>query len=120
MIIYTIMAKFKVKLNDLEIRALAMTAANVGVKGPKAKSLTGLITYETLERLWSRMRNMYRPDLKKYCLRLNTTETQVVMEVLVPVMRSGDDPYMVALGNRIEDSLFNQVNTEINIYNAMR
>lgn len=114
------MAKFKVKLNDLEIRALAMTAANVGINGPKAESLQALMIFETLERLVSRIRNMYRPDLKKYCLRLNTTETQVVMEVLVPVMRSGDDPYMMTLGNRIEDSLFNQVNTEINIYNAMR
>ncbi len=75
---------------------------------------------ETLERLVSRIRNMYRPDLKKYCLRLSSIETHVVMTVLVGVMRSGDDPYMVALGNRIEDSLFNQVNTEINIYNAMR
>ncbi len=114
------MAKFKVKLNDLEIRALAMTAANIGVKGPKVNSLQDLIIYETLERLWSRMRNMYRPGLKKYCLRLNSMETQVMRDVLATLMRSGDDPYMVSLGNRIEESLYNQVNTEINIYNAMR
>ena len=114
------MARFKLKLNDMEIRALAMAAANVGVRGPKVNSLQDLIIYETLERLWSRMRNVYRPDMKKYCLRLNSTEAQVMRDVLATMMRSGDDPYMVSLGNRIEESLFNQVNTEINIYNAMK
>lgn len=114
------MAKFKLKLNNLEIRALAMTAANVGINGPKAESLQALMIFETLERLVSRIRNMYRPDLNKYCLRLSSIETHVVMTVLVGVMRDGGDPYMASLGNRIDESLYNQVNTEINIYNAMR
>lgn len=97
-----------------------MVAANIGINGSGPRSLQGLVIYETLERLWSRMRNMYRPGRDRYTVQLNATEVDVLMTVVVPDLRNGDDPYITALANRIEDSLFNQVDKEINIYNSMR
>lgn len=97
-----------------------MVAANIGINGSGPRSLQGLVIYETLERLWSRMRNMYRPSRDRYTVQLNATEVDVLMTVVVPDLRNGDDPYITALANRIEDSLFNQVDKEINIYNSMR
>lgn len=108
------------KLNDTEMKALAMTAANIGIHGSGARTLQGLIIYETLERLWSRMRNMYRPGRDSYTLQLNATETDTVMTVVCQHLFAVDDPFMTGLANRIHDSLYNQVNNEINIYNAMR
>lgn len=97
-----------------------MVAANIGINGSGPRSLQGLVIYETLERLWSRMRNMYRPGRDRYTVQLNATEVDVLMTVVVPDLRNGHDPYITALANRIEDSLFNQVDKEINIYNSMR
>lgn len=114
------MSKFKLKMNGMEMKAVAMVAANIGINGSGPRSLQGLVIYETLERLWSRMRNMYRPGRDRYTVQLNATEVDVLMTVVVPDLRNGDDPYITALANRIEDSLFNQVDKEINIYNSMR
>lgn len=114
------MSKFKLKMNGMEMKAVAMVAANIGINGSGPRSLQELVIYETLERLWSRMRNMYRPGRDRYTVQLNATEVDVLMTVVVPDLRNGDDPYITALANRIEDSLFNQVDKEINIYNSMR
>ncbi|MBR3572845.1 MAG: hypothetical protein IKN99_06285 [Bacteroidales bacterium] len=115
-----IMARFKLKLNGTEMKSLAMVAANIGIHGSGPRSLQGLVIYETLERLWSRMRNMYRIGRDNYTLQLNATETDTVMTVVCPQLRNADDPYMTVLACKIEEALFNQVNNEINIYNAMR
>lgn len=114
------MSRFKLKMNGMEMKAVAMVAANIGIHGSGPRSLQGLVIYETLERLWSRMRNMYRPGRERYTVQLNATEVDVMMSVLCQELRSGDDPLMTVLANRIEDSLFNQVNNELNIYNSMR
>jgi len=114
------MSRFKLKMNGMEMKAVAMVAANIGIHGSGPRSLQGLVIYETLERLWSRMRNMYRPGRERYTVQLNATETDTVMTVVCPQLRNADDPYMTVLACKIEEALFNQVNNEINIYNAMR
>lgn len=114
------MSRFKLKMNGMEMKAVAMAAANIGIFGSGPGSLRGLVIYETLERLWSRMRNMYRPGRDRYTVQLNATEVDVMMSVVCQELRNGDDPYMTVLACKIEEALFNQVNNEINIYNAMR
>ena len=93
----------------------------VSAKGfRRIADLGELIDVETCDRLWSRMRNIFRPDRDKYTLRLNASE--------VATLR-GDSS---AAGSRIPGRFVcqeyrlrhgrgaeKQVSREIMIFNAM-
>ncbi|MCQ2275421.1 MAG: hypothetical protein MJZ87_00515 [Bacteroidales bacterium] len=113
------MNRFKIKLNGVEMKQLAMTAVNVAKCQCPVSSEADLVLTETLERVWSRLRNMYRPDKDKYTVQMSAVETSVIYAYVVPFLVATDDPMLQSFGMRLEQDLFNQINRECNIYNAM-
>ena len=113
------MNRFKIKLNGVEMQQLAMTAVNVAKYICPVGSVADLVLTESLERVWSRLRNMYRPDKDKYTVQLSAVETSVIYVHVVPFLVETDDPMAKSLGMRLEQDMFNQINRECNIYNAM-
>lgn len=118
------MSKFKIKLNQAEMKFVAgvcMSAATgVDARMPQAdQSVTLLAMTETCERLWSRLRNMYRPDRDRYTVQLNAIEVTALTNVVTPLMREADNPGMRSIGYAMDEELRKQIEREVNIYNAM-
>ena len=118
------MSKFKIKLNQAEMKVVAgvcMSAATgIDARMPQAdQSVTLLAMTETCERLWSRLRNMYRPDRSHYTVQLNATEVMTLTNVVAPLLRDADDPGMRTIGYAMDEELRKQIEREVNIYNAM-
>lgn len=113
------MNRFKIKLSGVEMRVLAMTAVNVSKELCPVKDISDLVLTESLERIWSRLRNMYRPDMDRYTVQMSAVETSVTTDWIVPWLLSSDDPFMQSFGGRIQQELYNQINRECNVYNAM-
>ena len=74
---------------------------------------------ETCERLWSRLRNMYRPDRDRYTVQLNAIEVTALTNVVTPLLREADNPGMRSIGYAMDEELRKQIEREVNIYNAM-
>lgn len=118
------MSKFKIKLNQAEMKFIAgvcMAAAAGGdARMPQAdQSVMILAMNETCERLWSRLRNMYRPDRDRYTVQLNAIEVTALTNVVTPLMREADNPGMRSVGYAMDEELRKQIEREVNIYNAM-
>ena len=118
------MSKFKLKLNQAEMKFIAgvyMAAAAGGdARMPQAdQSVMMLAMNETCERLWSRLRNMYRPDRDRYTVQLNAIEVTALTNVVTPLLREADNPGMRSFGYAMDEALRKQIEREVNIYNAM-
>ena len=118
------MSKFKIKLNQAEMKFIAgvcMAAATGGdARMPQAdQSVMILAMNETCERLWSRLRNMYRPDRDRYTVQLNAIEVTALTNVVTPLLRGADNPGMRSIGYAMDEELRKQIEREVNIYNAM-
>lgn len=118
------MSKFKLKLNQAEMKFIAgvcMAAAAGGdARMPQAdQSVMILAMNETCERLWSRLRNMYRPDRDRYTVQLNAIEVTALTNVVTPLLREADNPGMRSIGYAMDEALRKQIEREVNIYNAM-
>ena len=118
------MSKFKIKLNQAEMKFIAgvcMAAAAGGdARMPQAdQSVMILAMNETCERLWSRLRNMYRPDRDRYTVQLNAIEVTALTNVVTPLLREADNPGMRSIGYAMDEALRKQIEREVNIYNAM-
>ena len=118
------MSKFKIKLNQAEMKFIAgvcMAAAAGGdARMPQAdQSVMILAMNETCERLWSRLRNMYRPDRDRYTVQLNAIEVTALTNVVTPLLREADNPGMRSIGYAMDEELRKQIDWEVNIYNAM-
>ena len=121
--------KFKLKLNRNELLMLAAgceaAAKAAGCEDAaeyayERKNAATLSVIETCERLWSRLRNMYRPDREKYSLRLGATEVHILTDVMLPLMQDLEEPLARAMGYAFQEELRKQIEREVNIYNAMR
>ncbi len=118
------MSKFKIKLNQAEMEFIAgvcmVAAAGGDARMPQAdQSVMILAMNETCERLWSRLRNMYRPDRDRYIVQLNVIEVAVLTNVVTPALRKADNPGMRSIGYAMDEELRKQIEREVNIYNAM-
>ena len=118
------MAKFKLKFNQNEMKVVAgvCMAASVGgdARMPEAaQSVMMLAMNETCERLWSRLRNMYRPDRDRYTVQLNAIEVTTLTNVVTPLLKESDNPGMRSIGYAMDEELRKQIEREVNIYNAM-
>jgi hypothetical protein len=118
------MSKFKIKLNQPEMKFIAGVCMAVAAGGdawmPQAdQSVMMLAMNETCERLWSRLRNMYRPDRDRYTVQLNAIEVTALTNVVTPLMREADNPGMRSIGYAMDEELRKQIEREVNIYNAM-
>jgi len=118
------MSKFKIKLNQAEMKFIAgvcMAAAAGGdARMPQAdQSVMMLAMNETCERLWSRLRNMYRPDRDRYTVQLSAMEVTTLTNVVTPLLREADNPGMRSIGYAMDEELRKQIEREVNIYNAM-
>lgn len=113
------MSKFKLKLNQMEMKTLGSCCVYAARNTMIVKSVVGLAGVETCERLWSRMRNMYRPDRDKYTLRLGAMEVYTLTDVVLKTMRGMDEPLIRTMGYAFAEELRKQIEREINIYNAM-
>ena len=118
------MSKFKIKLNQAEMKFIAgvcMAAAAGGdARRPQAdQRVMTLAMHETCERLWSRLRNMYRPDRDRYTVQLNAIEVTALTNVVTPLLREADNPGMRSIGYAMDEELRKQIEREVNIYNAM-
>ncbi len=114
------MAKFKLKLNQDEMKAVGSCCVYAARSYGKAVSVDSLAILETCERMWSRLRNMYRPDREKYTVKLGAMEARVLTYTVLPAMRDSSEPYLHTVGYTLLDELRKQVEREVNIYNAMR
>ena len=120
MIIYTIMAKFKLKMNQNEMRVLGSCCIYTVRMCGKVDSISRIAVLETCERLWSRMRNMYRPDRDKYTITLSAMEVITLTGSVLPRMQDSEEPLLRTVGFTFGEELRKQCEREINIYNAMR
>jgi len=114
------MAKFKLKMNQNEMRVLGSCCAYVARMGGKADSISRIAILETCERLWSRMRNMYRPNRDKYTVTLSAMEVVTLTTTVLPMMQESGEPLLRPIGFAFSEELRKQGEREINIYNAMR
>ena len=114
------MSKFKIKLNQMEMKTLGSCCVYAARNAGRVECVAGLAILETCERLWSRMRNMYRPDRDKYTLRLGAMEVLTLTAIVLPAMRDMDEPIVRTMGYAFAEELRKQSEREINIYNAMR
>ena len=92
------MVKFKLKLNQNEMKAVGTCSLYCMQQVHHAKTLQGLINAETCERLYLRMRNMYRPDKNEYTIRLNAAEVEAIVNYVVPVMEFSEEPFFNIVG----------------------
>lgn len=113
------MQRFKIKLNGIELQVVAMSVVNACVAVKRVEDIQTLMRMEALERLFNRMKNMYRPDKDRFTIQLNTFEAEALTTVVVPYVAINNDTYVVSLFHRLEESLFNQFSTAINIYNSI-
>lgn len=114
------MVKFKLKLNQNEMKAVGTCSLYCMQQVHHAKTLQGLINAETCERLYLRMRNMYRPDKNEYTIRLNAVEVEAIVNYVVPVMEFSEEPFFNIVGCGIGEELRKQIDRELTIFNAMR
>lgn len=112
--------KFKLKLNQNELKAIGAACECVVREYGDINDLTDLISVGTCEQLWTRLRNMYRPDLDKYTLLLSAAEVQVLLGIVSTVLNLGGEPFFAAVGSRIGLELNQQVDHELQAYKAMR
>lgn len=114
------MTRFKLKLNQNEMKALAggctLAARNIEKPGNAAE----LAMVETCERLWSRLRNIYRPDRDKYTIRLSAMEVHVLAYYVLTWLRNTNEPYLRTMGYNLQEELRKQEEREVNVFNAMR
>ena len=113
------MVKFKLKLNQNELKSVGTCCLYCMQQVHHVRTLQGLISVETCERLYLRMRNMYRPDKNEYTLRLNTAEVDAVVNHVVPVMEFSEEPFFNIVGCGIGEDLRKQIDRELTIFNAM-
>ena len=113
------MNRFKAKMNGVEMKMLAMVTVNVARSINPVVNIQELVSVDVMERIWSRMRNMYRPDKDRYTVQFSSVEAMVITDYIVPAMMTSDDAVLMSFGSRIRQELYNQVNRECNIYNAM-
>lgn len=114
------MARFKLKLNQMEMKTLGSCCVYAARNAGKVESVAGLAILETCERLWSRLRNMYRPDRDRYSIRLGAMEAHTLAATVLPAMREMDEPLVRTMGYAFSEELRKQIEREVNIYNAMR
>ena len=114
------MSKFKIKLNQMEMKTLGSCCVYAARNMGRVECVAGLAILETCERLWSRLRNMYRPDRDKYTLRLGAMEVHTLTATVLPAMRDMDEPIVRTMSYAFAEELRKQSEREINIYNAMR
>lgn len=113
------MSKFKLKLNQMEMKTLGACCVYAARNAGRVECVAELAILETCERLWSRLRNIYRPDRDKYSLRLGVTEVHILTEVMLPLMQDQEEPLVRTIGYAFQEELRKQIEREVNIYNAM-
>lgn len=111
------MSKFNIKLNGEEMKVLAGYVAVVGRRSRMIKSMEELVRMEVLEKIYERMKRMYRPDKDKYNLKLSAVETYALQKDVLTEMGFSSDPYIGSILFRLEEDLMNQSAREINVYN---
>lgn len=113
------MAKFKLKMNQNEMRVLGSCCAYTVRMGGKADSISRIAILETCERLWSRMRNMYRPDREKYTITLSAMEVVTLTSTVLPLMQDSEEPLLRTVGFAFSEELRKQIDRELTVFNAM-
>ena len=113
------MAKFKLKLNQNEIKLLAWCCMYAPGQAGKANGARDLAEQETCMKLAEKMLGMYRIDKPNYSLRLNTMETYLLATLIVPRLQNSDNPLCRCVGYLIAEDLGRQVIRELEVFNAM-
>lgn len=112
------MNRFKIKFNGMEMKLLAACASYIGRKYEVA-SLRDMVDVETMSRIWSRLRNMFRPDKDRYTVQFSSVEVMIIVDVIIPFMMDNGDALSRALAFRMQQETDSQINREINIYNSI-
>jgi hypothetical protein len=111
------MAKFKLKMNQTELKALGSNCMFATREIGRVSTINELIAIETCERLWTRMQNMYRPDVERYTLRLSVVELKTLLAWVFPVMRKSDEIFFDLLAQSFENELLFQLGREMHVIN---
>lgn len=90
----------------------------VSVVKESCSTIYELARYESLENVFNRMKRMYRPDKRKYTVRLSAIEASSILDVLTAIMETSESGSIVVLIFPIYQSLDNQVTNELNIFNS--
>ena len=113
------MAKFKLKLNQNEIKLLAWCCMYAPGQAGKANGARDLAEQETCMKLAEKLLGMYRIDKTKYTLRLNTVETLVLSGQVAPRLQEAAEPLCRCMGDSIAEEMERQVDRELGVFNAM-
>lgn len=114
------MSRFKLKLTDDELRVVGSSCLYAVRRKGKVGHIATLALLETCERLWGRMRNIYRPDRNSYTIRLSAEEVLALTQEVLPHIIGYDEPYLRAIGSTLKEDLEKQVEREMSVYNSMR
>jgi hypothetical protein len=111
------MAKFKLKMNQTELKALGSNCMFAAREIGRVSTINELIAIETCEKLWIRMQNMYRPDVERYTLRLSAVELKTLLAWVFPVMNKSDEMFFYMLAQSFGNELFSQLSREMHVIN---
>lgn len=114
------MVKFKLKLNQIELKALGSSCLYESKSLGNVNCLEEIVLVDTLERLYLRTWNMFAIDREKYNLRLNAIEAHIVGHILAPKMKCSQELLISNLGCYIEIELDKQLDRELCLFNAKR
>ena len=113
------MVKFKLKLNQNELKLLVSSCLYVPKEYGNADDLGMLSAQEMCIRMSSRLASMFRTDKQKYNIRLNATEAQVLYAFIVPCLQLSEEPWHRSVGYGVAKELDRQLNHEMSVFNAM-
>lgn len=111
------MSRFKLSLSANEMGFLAAIIARLGSTG-KALTIEELARYEAWESVYNKMKRMYRPDKKKFTLRLSSVEASAMWNLICVAMSCGFWDRALMAG--VVLSLEKQIDNELSIYNYNR
>lgn len=111
------MSRFKLRLSDVEMDVFGNCIAYV-VKRSGCSTIYELARCESLENVFNRMKRMYRPDKRKYTVRLSAIEASSMLDLMNETMNAKVSGSILAFITPIYQSLDNQVTNELNIYNS--
>lgn len=111
------MGRFKLSLSGAEMLYLGNVVRSVG-STMKALNIDELVRCEALEGVYHKMARMYRPDKKKFTLRLSSVEASAMWNLICVAMNCGYWDRALMAG--VVQSLEKQIDNELNIYNYNR
>lgn len=111
------MGRFKLSLSGAEMLYLGNVVRSVG-STMKALTIDELARYEAWESVYNKMKRLFRPDKKKFTLRLSSVEASAMWNLICVAMNCGYWDRALMAG--VVQSLEKQIDNELNIYNYNR